>query len=178
MLGSLGSTKSILPVVRDAASGLKFQVGIMRLALIGSHILGPSFNQWNGLCWWLKQTIPGAGAGANFPQACDESRSWQETVIWGEFNKVTAYKNGSGCKETIWYSILKLVRAGPWHPSARRWVVLVKGFQNLETNVGFPGGASGKEHACWCRRHEMQILSLSGEDPLEEGMATHSSILA
>ena len=50
MLGSLGSTKSILPVVRDPASGLKFRVGIMRLALIGSHILGPPFNQWNGLC--------------------------------------------------------------------------------------------------------------------------------
>ena len=42
---------------------------------------------------------------------------------------------------------------------------------------GFPGGASGKEPACQCRRHR-QVWSLSGEDPLEEGMATHSSILA
>ena len=33
----------------------------------------------------------------------------------------------------------------------------------------FPGGASGKE---------TQVQSLGGEDPLEEGMATHSSILA
>ena len=38
---------------------------------------------------------------------------------------------------------------------------------------GFPGGASGKEPTC-----QMQVGSLGGEDPLEEGMATHSSILA
>ena len=44
--------------------------------------------------------------------------------------------------------------------------------------LGFPGGASGKEPACQCRRHEMQVQSLGWEDPLEEGMATHSSILA
>ena len=44
--------------------------------------------------------------------------------------------------------------------------------------MGFPGGASGKESACQCRRHEMQVRSLGQEDPLEEGMATHSSILA
>ena len=38
----------------------------------------------------------------------------------------------------------------------------------------FPGGSSGKEPACQCRRHG----SLGEKDPLEEGMATHSSILA
>ena len=38
-----------------------------------------------------------------------------------------------------------------------------------------PGGASGKEPACQYRRH---IRSLGGKDPLEKGMATHSSILA
>ena len=43
---------------------------------------------------------------------------------------------------------------------------------------GFPGGASGKEPACQCRRQEMWVQSLSGDYPLEEGMATHSSILA
>ena len=46
------------------------------------------------------------------------------------------------------------------------------------TRAGFPGGASGKEPACQCRRHEMQVRSLGREGPLEEGMATHSSILA
>ena len=40
----------------------------------------------------------------------------------------------------------------------------------------YPGSASGKEPACQCRRHEVQ--SLDQEEPLEEGLATHSSILA
>ena len=37
----------------------------------------------------------------------------------------------------------------------------------------------GKEPACQCRRHnEMRVQYLCREDPLEEGMAIHSSILA
>ena len=44
---------------------------------------------------------------------------------------------------------------------------------------GFPGGTSGKEPPCPCRkRNEMRVRSLGLEDPLEEGMATHSRILA
>ena len=39
---------------------------------------------------------------------------------------------------------------------------------------GFP--ASGKEPTCHCRR-QTWVWSLGREDPLEEGMATHSSIL-
>ena len=42
----------------------------------------------------------------------------------------------------------------------------------------FPDGASGKEHACQCRRHETRVRSLGQKDPLEESMATHSSMLA
>ena len=45
--------------------------------------------------------------------------------------------------------------------------------------VGFPVGTSGKEPACQCRRHNRCRFDLRGwEDPLEKGMATHSSILA
>ena len=44
--------------------------------------------------------------------------------------------------------------------------------------ICFPGGASGKEPAFQCRRYETLVQSLGWEDPLEEGMATHSSILA
>ena len=45
--------------------------------------------------------------------------------------------------------------------------------------IGFPGGAGGKEPACQCRRlGRRELGSLGQEDPLEEGMATHSSILA
>ena len=45
---------------------------------------------------------------------------------------------------------------------------------------GFPGGTSGKEPTCQCRKckREMWVQSLGQEEPLEEGMATHSSILA
>ena len=42
----------------------------------------------------------------------------------------------------------------------------------------FPGGASGKESSCQCRRHKRHGFDPWGQvDPLEEGMATHSSIL-
>ena len=48
-----------------------------------------------------------------------------------------------------------------------------------ETNDarGFPGGASGKEPTCQCRRRKRRgVQSLGRKDPLK-GMATHSSIL-
>ena len=44
--------------------------------------------------------------------------------------------------------------------------------------LSFPGGTSGKEPACRCWGHETWVWSLGQEDPLEEKMATHSSILA
>ena len=40
---------------------------------------------------------------------------------------------------------------------------------------GFPGGSDSRESACDVGD---LVQSLSQEDPLEEGMATHSSILA
>ena len=43
---------------------------------------------------------------------------------------------------------------------------------------GFPGGASGKEPACQCRRHnDTWVQFLGWEEPLEKEMDTHSSIL-
>ena len=44
--------------------------------------------------------------------------------------------------------------------------------------VGFPGGSGGKNLPAMQEPQETQIQSLGWEDPLEEGMATHSSILA
>ena len=41
--------------------------------------------------------------------------------------------------------------------------------------LGFPGSSAGKESTC---NAGDQIRSLGWEDPLEEGMATHSSIHA
>ena len=40
---------------------------------------------------------------------------------------------------------------------------------------GFPGGSAVKNPFVM---QETQVQSLSGKDPLEEGIATHSSILA
>ena len=39
----------------------------------------------------------------------------------------------------------------------------------MDTLRGFPGGASGKEPACQCRRCKRNLF-----DPLEEGMETQS----
>ena len=45
----------------------------------------------------------------------------------------------------------------------------------LSLNLGFPGGSDGKESAC----NVGDLGSFPGrEDPLEEGMAAHSSTLA
>ena len=55
--------------------------------------------------------------------------------------------------------------------------------QNIKTS-GLPREGlvvKNKKKSCQCRRYkrqEMWVQSLSREDPLEEGMATHSSILA
>ena len=42
-------------------------------------------------------------------------------------------------------------------------------------NLGFPGGSVGKESA---HKAGDLVRSLGWEDPLEEGKATHSSVLA
>ena len=42
----------------------------------------------------------------------------------------------------------------------------------------FPGGSGMKNLPAVQEAQEMWVLSLGGEDPLKEGMATHSSILA
>ena len=44
-----------------------------------------------------------------------------------------------------------------------------------DINKGFPGGSVGKESIC---NTETRVQSLGWEDPLEEGMSFHSSILA
>ena len=43
-------------------------------------------------------------------------------------------------------------------------------------STGFPGGSDNKESACTMQK--TQVQSLGRDHPLEEGMATHCSILA
>ena len=45
----------------------------------------------------------------------------------------------------------------------------------IKVREGFPSGSTVKNLPAM---QEMQVQSLGQEDPLEEGMATHSSILA
>ena len=45
----------------------------------------------------------------------------------------------------------------------------------LKFLVGFPGGSVVKNPPA---KQEMKVQSLGGDDPLEKGMATYSSILA
>ena len=55
----------------------------------------------------------------------------------------------------------------------------VEKMNTTQEGRGFPGGTSGKQPACQCRRHsKTRVRSLGREDPLQEGMATHSSFLA
>ena len=50
-------------------------------------------------------------------------------------------------------------------------LITVKHAHNYIQNRGFPGGSDGKESAC-------NEGDMGWEDPLEKGVATHSSILA
>ena len=48
-----------------------------------------------------------------------------------------------------------------------------------QSSWGFPSGSAGKEPACQCRRHmRLGFDPWVGEIPLQEDMATHSSVLA
>ena len=44
--------------------------------------------------------------------------------------------------------------------------------------MGFPGGSAVKNSPAIQEPQEMLVPSLGGEDPLEEGMSTQSSMLA
>ena len=48
----------------------------------------------------------------------------------------------------------------------------------LPEGSSFPGGASGKEPACQCRRRKTWVWPEWGRSPWRDGIATHSSILA
>ena len=63
------------------------------------------------------------------------------------------------------------------------WGLIIKKMQEfvyrykyLWLSIKFPGGSDGKESTC--NAGETWVRSLGWEDPLEEGMATDSSILA
>ena len=52
-----------------------------------------------------------------------------------------------------------------------------QGVAELDMAEWLSGGTNSKKPACKCRRHRDAGWSLDQEDPVEEGMAAHSSIL-
>ena len=67
-------------------------------------------------------------------------------------------KGGGG---DLWHSTIEETQSN--------WQLFL--WQTLELWLGFPGGSDGEESTC-------NVRDLGWEDPLEEGMATPSSILA
>ena len=53
--------------------------------------------------------------------------------------------------------------------------ITASSFKHNKRHIGLPRWLSGKDSAC---NEGTWVQSLGQEDPLEEGMATHSSILA
>ena len=75
--------------------------------------------------------------------------------------------------------VAMLSSRGSSQPKDRTQVSHIAFFTIWAAGEALPGGASGTELACQCRRcTETWVWSLGWEDPLEEGIATLSSILA
>ena len=72
-----------------------------------------------------------------------------------------------------WHAIPCVGRKLPWEP--RMWFLELDLGLNL---VDFPSGSVVKNLPAMQEMQEIQVWSLGQEDPLEEGKATHSSILA
>ena len=49
---------------------------------------------------------------------------------------------------------------------------------SVQWQVGFPAGSAVQNPSVMQEMQETPVWSMTGEDPLEEGMATHYSILA
>ena len=70
------------------------------------------------------------------------------------------------------------VQLSPQGRNSCEMVTSVLVFSSFLESLLCASWCSGKEPTCQCRRHEMWVLSLGWEDPLEKEMATHSSVLA
>ena len=74
--------------------------------------------------------------------------------------------------------IIYLLNRNVYPNSLPSFYMVMHLFLSWKLSLGFSGDANGKEPACQWRRHnETWVWSPGWEDPLEEAMATHSSIL-
>ena len=82
------------------------------------------------------------------------------------------------CQSTLWWPVSPL---GPVHLSLNSSISVPQTQQfhlYIYTTLGAsPSGSVGKNLCVMREPQEMQFHSLDWEDPLEEGMAAHSSIL-
>ena len=92
---------------------------------------------------------------------------------------------GSSCIAEVVLTRTRKLRSGAPLPrgswcimsSLQSWCVKSPHYTECQVPFGFPQELSGKESTC-SAGEETQVRSLGREDPLEEGMATYSSILA
>ena len=113
---------------------------------------------------WGRSSAPGRGPAP----LCDLIKEWELSFSllqnWTQSPRTLGEKTRWGLPQeddkVLW----------PWWDG--HWA-----FQPHLSTTGFPGGPSGKEPTSQCRRQKRD-LSLCREDPLKEGVVTHSSILA
>ena len=154
------------------------------LVLRGAHLF------WEQ--WWIPTQVSrllgfvqaGRSPGLRCPvhKGCDPSCSpWVSLCLHASpsVSHVVCWEVGCGTQQRCSSEPLPMVfvKLSPRH-LFKTW-----SFKNAEFEVnsregnGFPGGTSGKEFTC--RRCKRRGFNPWGwEDPLEEGKATHSSILA
>ena len=77
-------------------------------------------------------------------------------------------------QKNVYFCFIDYAKAFDCVDHNKLWKIL----QEMGISFLFPGSLSDKEPTCQCRRHDTQVQSLGWEDPLEEGVANHSCILA
>ena len=139
---------------------------------------------WSGLPFPSPGDLPNPGIELRCPTLQSDSTIWATREAWSEaYLPFIRYSLCVGCDAKYWlaksYGKTQMnILANPILFHVFFWMYSKCILSDLHGFMGFPGGTSGKELACKCRRHETWVQSLGWEDLLEEGMATHTSILA
>ena len=79
-------------------------------------------------------------------------------------------------KDNLAQSNFIKLKTSPYNADIKLLVICQVVFTHVTT--GLPGGARGKEPTCQSKRYETWVQYLGWEDTLEEGTATHTSVLA
>ena len=130
---------------------------------------------------WLKPILWKDTPLARYPQSW---LSWVLPLHQGRGESPLVPQQGSLTPSFLLFCLFHrhIVDLQCCHRCAAKWLIYVYVYYisiYLSLSIYLlPGGASGKESAFQCRRHETWVQSLSQEDPLEKGMATDSSTLS